>query len=83
MIIDARNGNTAYGRRPYGTIAEIAHFFSNLEMGQPQTIEKFITVKGEKLPLKVVQVRMGSAKPEGLVYRSSISDAGLTVERLA
>lgn len=83
MIIDARNGNTAYGRRPYGTVAALAHFFSNLEIGQPQTIEKFITVKGDNLPLNVVQVRMGSAKPEGLVYRSSICAAGLTVERIA
>lgn len=83
MIIDARNGNAVPGRRPYGTIAEIAHFLTSLKIGEPQIIEKFITVSGQDLPLNVVQVRMGSAKPDGLVYRTSTTTKGLRVERLA
>lgn len=59
MIINARDGNTAFGRRPYTNGGALAAFLATLDVNQSGTIEKFIRMDGEDENFHRIQVTIG------------------------
>ncbi len=83
MIIDARDGKTARGFRPYTTIGTMAFVLDRMKPGDEVIIEKFTRLDGSQEPINILRVNVGKVKADGEVFRTRAKKDGLHVWRVA
>ena len=83
MIINARDGKTARGYRPYTTSGTMAFVLDRMKPGDEVIIEKFMRMDGSQEPIHILRVNVGRVKADGEVYRTQAMKDGLHIWRVA
>ena len=83
MIVDARDGKTARGFRPYTTTGTIAFVLDRMKPGDEVIIEKFMRVDGVQEPINILRVSVNKVKADGEVFRTRAMKDGLHIWRVA
>ena len=83
MIVDARDGKTARGFRPYTTIGTMAFVLDQMKPGDQTMIEKFMRVDGVQESITILRASVNKVKADGEVYRTRAKKDGLHIWRVA
>ena len=83
MIVDARDGKTARGFRPYTTIGTMAFVLDRMKPGDEVIIEKFMRVDGVQEPINILRARVNRVKADGEAYTTRAMKDGLHIWRVA
>lgn len=83
MIINARDGNTARGFKPYTTIGTMAFVLDRMKPGDQIMIEKFTRMDGAQEKTNIMQVSVNKVKADGEIYSTRAMKGGLRIWRVA
>ena len=83
MIVDARDGKTARGFRPYTTIGTMAFVLDRMKPGDEVIIEKFMRVDGVQESSATLRVSVNKVKADGEVYTTRAMKDGLHIWRVS
>ena len=83
MIVDARDGKTARGFRPYTTSGTMAFVLDRMKPGDEVIIEKFMRLDGVQEPASILRANVGKVKADGEVYTTRAMKDGLHIWRVS
>ena len=83
VIVDIRDGKTAYGFRPYCAKASLAWFLAKIDVGEHLDLTRMIKVDGSDMPPARVQILVPVSKQQRSKFRTSVIGKTLRVWRVA